>query len=916
MTDYDIPELPSDKDLGITPEDVDAFESETEGKQKPKEDSPGTGGAGGDKKPPKRVKAPPQPAPPRGGSRGLVTLLILLVGAWLSSTGPAVPGPVPANAPDTAFSSARAMSELVEIARQPHPPGSPEHARILTYLVRRLGELGLDPQVDSVTSMLRTGSSVRAVRVRNIAARVPGTESTGAVLIVAHYDSHAGAVGAADDGAGIVAILEAVRAIQAGPPLQNDVIVLFTDAEEEGMLGARAFAARSPWMSQVRIVLNLDMRGAAGPAIMFQTGPDDGWVIHELAKGDSDPFANSISHLIYERMPNNTDLSVFMNAGKQGLNFAAIGHADVYHQSYDVPENLSEGTLQDMGLQSLSLLHTLGDADLSSVVRLPDVVYFRIPFVGLVTYPLAWVVPIAALILVLFGGVVVLARRNGLRWSGMATGIGLAIVTTAAAYGLGALLFPWLERFHPEFGALAGSAFHREGWYVLALAAGSFVLLMTLLAIARLRFTTGELSVGALALPAAAAVALTFKVPAGAMNLQWPVLAALLGTAVAVGYVPRGRAGRLGWLLTVLLALPVLAFLVPLVELMWLAGSIRIAAALGAMISLVLLLLLPALGLLEDPNRWWPPIGGLAVGAICLGVGILLARPSATRPEPSTLLYALDHPSGDALWATRPEKPAPDSTVDPARTWARERAGGKFTADRSLAPFFFQNRTYAIAHARAIEVPGPAASVVADTLVASRRLVRVAIRSEVGAERVLVRLPADSVASLRAVDREAVPPAGGSPSPFEVPVLDHWGAPQDSVILDFDMDSAASSLDLVVVEHLLRPGEVLGADAFRRPPTLAPDLSEASDRAMFRSVVRLAFGPGTSAAPGQGTTGGSLPRPDSATARPAATAHPDSIGHVPIPATGDTSGGGGRAEPGGSAPRCFQGAARLGHVLP
>jgi Zn-dependent M28 family amino/carboxypeptidase len=37
-----------------------------------------------------------------------------------------------------------------------------------------------------------------------------------------------------------VTILETMRAIKAGPPLKNDVICLFTDGEEVGLMGARA----------------------------------------------------------------------------------------------------------------------------------------------------------------------------------------------------------------------------------------------------------------------------------------------------------------------------------------------------------------------------------------------------------------------------------------------------------------------------------------------------------------------------------------------------------------------------------------------------------------------------------------------------------------------------------------------------
>ncbi|MCY4571601.1 MAG: M28 family peptidase, partial [Gemmatimonadetes bacterium] len=181
--------------------------------------------------------------PPWGGLRGPATLLLLLVTAWLSSSYRTVPSPVAATAPDSVFSSARAMSHLARIASEARPPGSPNHARTRDYLIDRLGALGHTASVQTATSFdAEYGGAMTVATVRNILARIPGTEPGGpAVLVTAHYDSREIALGAADDGSGVVAILETVRALGARAPLRNDVIVLITDAEEIGLLGARAF---------------------------------------------------------------------------------------------------------------------------------------------------------------------------------------------------------------------------------------------------------------------------------------------------------------------------------------------------------------------------------------------------------------------------------------------------------------------------------------------------------------------------------------------------------------------------------------------------------------------------------------------------------------------------------------------------
>lgn len=290
MTDYKLPDLPSDDDLGITDGDREEYEknfpddgpemTDTEmaallGDSPPQKKKPTrrdkrkaakearreekrrakeakSRAKETDRAPEKETDRAPETAAPsvaaasRSRWRGPVTLAILTAIAVFSSSRTGLPRPVPANAPDTAFSSARAMATLVEVARAAHPPGSPEHERVRELLVDRLRALGLEPEVQTTTSMLQSPGVVRAATVRNIVARIPGTASTGAVLITAHYDSRGIAVGAADDGFGVVSIIEAVRALQASSPLRNDVIVLLTDAEELGLLGARAFVDQHP----------------------------------------------------------------------------------------------------------------------------------------------------------------------------------------------------------------------------------------------------------------------------------------------------------------------------------------------------------------------------------------------------------------------------------------------------------------------------------------------------------------------------------------------------------------------------------------------------------------------------------------------------------------------------------------------
>ena len=153
------------------------------------------------------------------------------------------------------------MRHVERIAQAPRPPGTQAHARAVEMLTAELASLGLQPQVQETVAVRQRGNSLTGARVRNILARLPGTESGPAVLLVAHYDSRSTTRGAGDDMAGVAAILETLRALRAGSALGQDLIVLFSDAEEVGLLGARAFADQHPWMADVGLVMNFEGRG-------------------------------------------------------------------------------------------------------------------------------------------------------------------------------------------------------------------------------------------------------------------------------------------------------------------------------------------------------------------------------------------------------------------------------------------------------------------------------------------------------------------------------------------------------------------------------------------------------------------------------------------------------------------------------
>lgn len=864
--DFDLPELPSDEELGIADLDETSPSAATN-----------DGGSGAAEPPAAPVPGVGTPERDRPGPawRGPVTLLWLIVAIWVTSTARYLPRPAPANAPDSSFSSARALTGLTEITRRAHPTGSPELDRVRDVLVGRLTELGLQPEVHThvVSSPIRDGVATAPVdreaevdgrtwvdwdpdrpvivtTVRNVLARLPGSgagagagtgsgasadagapngrASTGTIVLLAHYDGRTVSRGAGDDGVGVVTILETVRALRSGPGITNDVLVLFTDAEELGLFGARAFVDQHLDTADVRLVLNVEMRGGGGPSIMFETGAENGWVVEQLADFDPHPSANSMSLEVYRRMPNDTDFSPFRDAGVQGLNFAAIGRGNVYHQAYDDPAHLDEATIQHHGTRLLASVRAFGELDLSEV-NAPERAYWVLPGLGMQTLSLG-TMPLAAAalaLLLVLTTVAVLARGVPVR--DLVIGLVNALVTLAIGAGLGALVLRVIRGRHPEFGALHGAAIHDQGAYVLALVLAVAAVAAALWGLLRRRASVAGLALGMALPPAVLAVALALIAPGAAMILLGPVAVVLVTVALTGLAGPKLAVGPLLWPLHLVAALVALAFVVPVVELVADAMTLGFAVGLGAVIALAALTVAPALEGLRAPNAWWAP-SLLALAALgAAGLGLRDAAPTALEPAPSTLTYLQDQGGPDtpvqAWWV---------SARDGGLAWAEQQVGQAFDAEVYDPERWGLRPGLPAAEASAVTLEPLRLSVQSDSVVGAGRRVRLGIPTPRTPERLDIELGAG--AGLVAVDGVGFRPRGAE-RPRQ---LRFYGRPaSEPLTLEIEVPLTETAIDLFVREEVQRPWQVLGESWWQRPPELAPNVNTQSDRALIRSYHRV-----------------------------------------------------------------------------
>lgn len=511
---------------------------------------------------------------PRAAAR--LVLAAAMIAMTLLAAGPVVPPRVkPADTVATTFSADRAMRELEVVAAEPHPIGSAAQQRVRDYLKAQAS--GLDVPVE-----VQLDESSGA---ENVIASLSGTaDSDRDVLITAHYDSTPNGPGAGDNGMAVAAMLETMRVLHARGPLANDIVFLFTDGEENGQTGIAAYVDDHPGADSVAVAFVFEGMPESGGTELRTTTPGDAWLVDELADASLPIFANSaLNTSDRDRIGN--DFAAFAPAGIAAAEFLAEGHVVRYHRPEDNVAAIDPGVLQDHGDTMVALAEHFGNLDLTTARNTDsDRVFFSVPVLGLVSYPvwlaqaLAAIASVAFLVVVGAGWRRRLVSGPHLVWGTLVVA-GMAVTFTALAWAAWRQLLamnPDSEQtlHYRDFdgstaalgmiGAVAGLAFlafchwlsRRVG--ALTLAAGALVwwtLLALLLAI-------GE--------PLFSAVAL------------WPLLGGVAAVAVAAWVShPWARIGLLA-----LAAIPGLVIAVPLLIL----EAINVEQ--GPLVALPVLLLL------------------------------------------------------------------------------------------------------------------------------------------------------------------------------------------------------------------------------------------------------------------------------------------------------------------------------------
>jgi len=668
------------------------------------------------------------------------------------------------------------MRDVESTSRLPHPLGSPEHARVRAYLVDRLETLGLEVEVQTETIVERFPRYTLAARVHNIVARRPGlVGGDGAILLAAHYDTRPTTPGAGDDSSGIAVILELLRALEVEGRLDRDLVVLLSDGEELGLLGARAFVDQHRWAESVELVLNFEARGNSGASVMFETGFGNDALVRLFAESAPYPMASSLTYDVYRRMPNDTDFTVFKDAGWTGYNFAFIEGYSAYHTALDRADRLDPRSLQQEGANALALLRRLDGSDPQLSPK--TAVYFN-PIGDLfVVYSRATAILLLVVACVVWLAAAFLGSKRG--WctpGGLLHAFVLWLLVLVGAV-VGAM-FAWLlfRQLTPQLEAVP-HGFH----YASVPALGALLLIATGISSFLAARQLGPRSLFEIGLGTAAAWGLVSalvlaQLTGGSYLFVWPFLGFVAGHLVSIAIEREDPssarvAGALG-----IAALPAALLVAPVLELMLHALTLQLAIVLLGVGAIGISPLLPQLAVLgRRLGVSWS--GGLVlVGGLALAWIGFSSKQDRETPRANNILYVAETGEQQAAWWSF------DREVDAWTSELLEEEGGLRTLPEILP--LSRGAQALSGPAPWLEFMPPAAMVTRDERADGGRQVEVEVRSERGAETIHLRASATVPISRVAIDGQGVDVGeGGLP---ELHIV-YFGAPPEGFRVEMEL---------------------------------------------------------------------------------------------------------------------------------
>ncbi|XP_053154804.1 endoplasmic reticulum metallopeptidase 1 isoform X2 [Hemicordylus capensis] len=215
-----------------------------------------------------------------------------------------------------------------------------------------------------------------------------------AVLSNCHFDSVPNSPGASDDAVSCSVMLEILYYLSKSPePLQHAIIFLFNGAEESILQASHGFITQHHWAKSVRAFINLEAAGVGGKELVFQTGPENPWLVQAYISAAKHPFACIVAQEVFQSgiIPAETDFRIYRDFGNiPGIDLAFIENGYIYHTKYDTADRILTDSIQRAGDNILGVLKYLAKSDSlakSHEYRHGNLVFFDVFGMFILAYP-------------------------------------------------------------------------------------------------------------------------------------------------------------------------------------------------------------------------------------------------------------------------------------------------------------------------------------------------------------------------------------------------------------------------------------------------------------------------------------------------------------------------------------------------
>ncbi|MUP45294.1 M20/M25/M40 family metallo-hydrolase [Gramella sp. BOM4] len=575
---------------------------------------------------------------------GLIAFLLIIILVWINFNFDQ-PSPEPDQEKAlTQFSLSRAKEHVKAIAQEPHYLGSPAHSQVRNYIVDQLQQMGLVVQTQEAYNLNASGILTRP---KNILSRIEGSEGEDALVVMTHYDSQPhSSLGASDAGSGVATILEGIRAyLETNQTPKNDIILLFTDAEELGLNGADLFIKDHPWAADAKLALNFEARGSGGtPYMLLETNGKNARLIEAFKQaGVKYPVTNSLYYSIYKMLPNDTDLTVLREQGDiNGYNFAFIDDHFDYHTANDTPENLDDESLAHQSIYLMPLLAYFSDADLEELSSDRDLIYLNLPFVGLVSYPFDWIMPMLILAILIFLGLIVYGfKKESLKVMEVIWGFVPLLMSLLFSGLLVWAFWKFCLFIYPEYSEMEHGFTYNGYWYIPIAIFLALSCCFIFYHLVRKKTRAASVMIAPLLLWLSICTILAMYLK-GASYLIIPVYFALLHLFIMIRVEHPNR------ILMVLLSSPAIFVLLTLIYSLPVALGLKMLFVTGMLTSLLFLFFLPVFTYFRKLKLF--AILSFLIFNILVFIAHFYNDFNTERPKPNSLVYLKDLDTNTANW--------------------------------------------------------------------------------------------------------------------------------------------------------------------------------------------------------------------------------------------------------------------------